>query len=641
MGEASLRFPAFLMALMFLASAIALPSSTASAQQATEPSEEAGFRFKAEVLIGLAEKAKIQIDMSITANVTTSEEAKSMYDAGVSALNEARKLEEQGRHGEACEKAVEAMKNFKDALAMICETAPPAKPSEAEAKAEKAIGLKVAVERAIAYADELGKLAHTVEAEEGGYNATAGIKGKIAEAEVMLNVTLRLLDEGKVDDAAEKLGDARRLLSECMAEYRETVAQQVRLKMAEKFIDEAGEEVGGLKEKVLLVLGGLPWEKREKIESLITNATSKVEEARGRVKRGVGELPSVVPILNEVMREIRESKSEVGERELLKAEALIDVEKLQAQILRLNERVELLERFGVNITNTKGMINEAEGLLDAAKTCAERGDVEKAKEVVEKARDLVGEIDKRAFEVLEKVEGGKPEVAEELRAKASEELEKLQGRLGEIEARVAELKAKNVTAAELEQLLIKAKEALKQAREKVESGSLTTICQVVCPVEDVVYRLEKSLEWLERTKEKWVPYMPVAGSVEVNIRQVMPSLREVLPRVIAEVAIVFPHAGFRVDWGGVERDGTVFTVDARVEEWTGPSAQVIVRKTHMYALGELEPGTYVFILKANGETLVIKQFEVEAQTSPLKPRIIDILRNPEVYKGKTITVTGT
>jgi DNA repair exonuclease SbcCD ATPase subunit len=728
MFSASAKIPAFLLVLMFLASVVAVPSNIALAQQ-TETAEEGKFKARADILLNILEKAKERVDKTLEKleekGVTIPEEAKTNYETGLSIAEEAVKLRDEGKYREACEKAVEAMRSFKNVLVAIHKAKPPIEAPKAEVEARKAIGLKVAVERAKIYADRLEKL--IASAEDRGFKVPTEIKEKISKARSILDEALRLLDEGKVDEAARKLGDARKLLGEAMAEFRKTVAQQIKLKMTERFLNKTEERIEKLKERLLPLLEKLPEEKREKVEALIANATRHVEEAKEKARHGIREIPKIMPILREIAKTIHETRKEAGEKRLEKIGVLIEVRKLQAQTLRLEARIRLLERLGVDMADAKNMLNETRSLLNEAKNYIDQDNPDKAKEAVEKARELIAEIDKNTGEALGKA---KEKVLGELKQKALKELEELQKKLDEIEAKIAEMKAENITVARFEQILAKAKDALEKARERVESGNFTTTCQVICPVKAVIYRLEKSLEWAEKTakkikerieevrekireleeemseleakiaeakekgldvseaenrlekargfliqarklaeegktvlamvktrlcealikaaeravekaEERWIPYTPGSENVEVNIRQVAPILPGESPEVLVEVVIVFPHAGFRVDWDGIERDGKVFTVNVKVEEWTGPSIQVVTRKTHVYELGKLEPGIYTFTFKANGKILVIQQFEVKASSTPqLKPKIIDILKNPEAYRDKTIIISG-
>jgi hypothetical protein len=79
----------------------------------------------------------------------------------------------------------------------------------------------------------------------------------------------------------------------------------------------------------------------------------------------------------------------------------------------------------------------------------------------------------------------------------------------------------------------------------------------------------------------------------------------------AEVKLTCPNTGYRVtDWGAVARTENEFSVDAKVERWTGASAQMITTITHVYALSSLSPGTYSFVVKAYGSVVKTEQFTI-------------------------------
>jgi hypothetical protein len=78
----------------------------------------------------------------------------------------------------------------------------------------------------------------------------------------------------------------------------------------------------------------------------------------------------------------------------------------------------------------------------------------------------------------------------------------------------------------------------------------------------------------------------------------------------AEVRLTFPNTGYRVtDWGAVARTDSDFSVDARVERWTGGSGQAITTLEHTYAPGALAPGVYSFTFKSHGAVIKSQQFD--------------------------------
>jgi hypothetical protein len=77
----------------------------------------------------------------------------------------------------------------------------------------------------------------------------------------------------------------------------------------------------------------------------------------------------------------------------------------------------------------------------------------------------------------------------------------------------------------------------------------------------------------------------------------------------AEVRLIFPNTGYRVDWGQVTRTGNDFVADAKVERWDGMSAQMITARENTFNLGALAPGTYTFTFRSFGSVLKSQQFD--------------------------------
>lgn len=78
----------------------------------------------------------------------------------------------------------------------------------------------------------------------------------------------------------------------------------------------------------------------------------------------------------------------------------------------------------------------------------------------------------------------------------------------------------------------------------------------------------------------------------------------------AEVRLTFPNTGHRVtDWGQVARNEGSFSVDARVERWTGGSGQALTTLEHTYSLGPLAAGAYSFTFKSHGAVTGSQQFD--------------------------------
>jgi hypothetical protein len=91
-------------------------------------------------------------------------------------------------------------------------------------------------------------------------------------------------------------------------------------------------------------------------------------------------------------------------------------------------------------------------------------------------------------------------------------------------------------------------------------------------------------------------------------------------RTSAYVKLTFPNAGFRVaNWGTPTQAGNTFTVDAAVESFNGPSAQVISSTANIYDLGPIAAGDYTFNFKTSGATAKTLAFTVTFQAPPANP----------------------
>jgi uncharacterized protein (TIGR03437 family) len=88
----------------------------------------------------------------------------------------------------------------------------------------------------------------------------------------------------------------------------------------------------------------------------------------------------------------------------------------------------------------------------------------------------------------------------------------------------------------------------------------------------------------------------------------------------AEVRLTFPNTGYRVtDWGEVARNDSDFSVDAKVERWTGASGQAITTLEHTYNIGALAPGTYSFTFKSYHAVVRSQQFDPSAAGERWEP----------------------
>lgn len=108
----------------------------------------------------------------------------------------------------------------------------------------------------------------------------------------------------------------------------------------------------------------------------------------------------------------------------------------------------------------------------------------------------------------------------------------------------------------------------------------------------------------------------------------------------AEVKLTCPNTGYRVlDWGQVGRTDNEFFVDAKVERWTGMSAQMITTIAHVYALGAIPPGTYSFAVKVYGSVVRRQQFTIG--TAAPAPKLVTEENTDHAVALESVTMLRT
>ena len=113
----------------------------------------------------------------------------------------------------------------------------------------------------------------------------------------------------------------------------------------------------------------------------------------------------------------------------------------------------------------------------------------------------------------------------------------------------------------------------------------------------------------------WSPIVLSANQVELKSWKVD-------GRTFVYAKLTFPDAGFRVtNWGVPTRSGNAFSVDALVERFSGPSAQVISSTAQIWDLGAIAAGDYTFAFKNSGTTVKTLNFTVS--DTPPAPNPID------------------
>jgi len=285
--------------------------------------------------------------------------------------------------------------------------------------------------------------------------------------------------------------------------------------------------------------------------------------------------------------------------------------RLEERMADLSERVQAeRERALIEVAMKAvegGNLTQLSHSLAQAKACVEGGRHEEARELLARCmREVkVAAVNNTLRRALRAAEGVLTSLSAAITVdpargidNAIAKITSTVGRLGELAEHLEEVGASpNATAAvraaalRLEAVALH----LEDVRARVAAGALEKV--VITPAE-----LEKTLE----ERGEWTPYVPAPREVSIDV---ISSARGVT-RV--KVTLTLPSAGFVFGWPPPSREGNEFYIDVRVMRWTGPSAQVITHRSHVYTLGRLEPGTYTFTFKAWGQPVASTTFTVPA-----------------------------
>lgn len=95
--------------------------------------------------------------------------------------------------------------------------------------------------------------------------------------------------------------------------------------------------------------------------------------------------------------------------------------------------------------------------------------------------------------------------------------------------------------------------------------------------------------------------------LEVKLSPEMPTIHD---NVTIFIDLVYPTAGYRIDFGHVTKKEDNFVVNITALPPSGVSAQVITGYSHKYDIGRLVEGRYGYEVFLNGKAVVRRKFDV-------------------------------
>lgn len=319
---------------------IMLSSAALQVAAAGLPAAEGGLETMARNMINVAAKAEARVDALIERVKGNETIMKAIIDAGLNSslnemialkdhgsalLKEARELFENGSYVEASEKAIEAMRCFRDAYSgifrILCQAGlTPLEPLEApEVKAQ---GLLVAANRSLERIRRIRSLPNASDVED-----------LLSEAERLLGEVKVLLEQGNVSAAAHNLARANKLISEAFVRLRHR-AEVMLQRRAEKFIlgfgrirNEFARRIReeGLNETEVL----------EDLDKTMQNLTETVRGAGKRIKDVIKDMIEDLRIVGRIFREMKKVIPERPPMEVKIGEILANPSAFDGKIVRV------------------------------------------------------------------------------------------------------------------------------------------------------------------------------------------------------------------------------------------------------------------------------------------------------------------
>jgi len=223
---------------------------------------------------------------------------------------------------------------------------------------------------------------------------TGALEERIANANLTLNEALDLAGRGMVDDAAKKLGEARRIVAGLSGEINR-IAKAEAARRVERFAENALRRLTELQNKTDELK--IPPQAAAAVKSALENARGHIERAKRLAEeKNTG---SAVKELEDMAREAKKGSDRLKEEFPAVSNRLKGVVKqMESRIESIERQISRLGRGDVAVANEK--LREARDLLNQAVEDLEKGNVEAANKLIKKAMGLVDEVEDMFKELI-------------------------------------------------------------------------------------------------------------------------------------------------------------------------------------------------------------------------------------------------
>ena len=371
-------------------------------------------------LLSVIEMSKNQtraiLDQLIDEGIEIPEEALEEFEKGNETVWEVYSLYEGGECESAADKAAEALDHFREAASLAMEAEEELEDDGAEENAEKAIGLRVAIERAYSFLEKVNETA--TEFEDKGLNVS-DVRALLEEASVTLAQAESLLEDGDFDGAEDAKSEAREMLGQAMG-LLHSKNKGEKADKALDFLEKTDERLGKLEEQIAKMLENLdlPPEAIEGIIGALQNAQDKLQAVKDQLRSG--DLDGALDGLDDVLEDSDGAIDTLDEFDHGRGNKIRAIEKITAKLDYLNATLQALKEGGEDVSYLEELLREARNLLGEALDGLEADLSDEVEPAIDEAEELVEEVD----DLLDELKEDQEDREEELDEPEEEETEK-------------------------------------------------------------------------------------------------------------------------------------------------------------------------------------------------------------------------
>ncbi len=260
-------------------------------------------------------------------------------------------------------------------------------------------GLENALERARLYVEKvretLGRLAEEYDNNTKVLDYIEEAEEALLAAEQHLVDAALALEEGDMRTAARHLAAARNIMGRLKG-FVNSVLKRHKAVKAEKFMERAEARFQGLRKKIESLEGNLTLTGAQKVKNALTQAAGRMNGFKSRLSNE--DLDDVLEDLQSLVDEVDDELDDIDGEEVSKA--LKGASALEARLRVLRQTQARLTRKYGNATEVNGDLGDVEALVEEILEKVEAGRPQNAQDVLKTAKELAKQAQKRYREAV-------------------------------------------------------------------------------------------------------------------------------------------------------------------------------------------------------------------------------------------------